>query len=376
MLKLGTIAFGGPAVHVAMLREETVRRRRWLPDSEFLDLFGAVSLLPGPTSTQLAIALARRRAGWAGLLLGGACFILPAMAIVLALAWAYVRYGTTPTGGGVLYGVGPVVIAVVAVAVWELARGALTRHRERGRLAVAGLTAVGLAALAGYLAGVNALVILAAGGLVVSVVGNRRRLRPAARALLPVLPVGPLTAAVPARRGPSPALVDVAVEFLKLGVVVFGSGYVLLAFLQRDLVTGLGWLSAREVLDGVVAGQVTPGPVFTTATFLGYLLGGLPAAVVATAAIFLPSFVLVAVLEPLIGRIRRSDWAGAALDGVTVAALGLMAGVTVDLGRTAITDPLTAALAVTALLVMLRWRPNPLWLVLGGAAVGVAHALW
>jgi chromate transporter len=376
MLKLGTIAFGGPAVHVAMLREETVRRRRWLPDSEFLDLFGAVSLLPGPSSTQLAIALARRRAGWAGLLLGGACFILPAMAIVLALAWAYVRYGTTPTGGGVLYGVGPVVIAVVAVAVWELARGALTRHRECGRLAVAGLTAVGLAALAGYLAGVNALVILAAGGLVVSVVGNRRRLRPAARALLPVLPVGPLTAAVPARRGPSPALVDVAVEFLKLGVVVFGSGYVLLAFLQRDLVTGLGWLSAREVLDGVVAGQVTPGPVFTTATFLGYLLGGLPAAVVATAAIFLPSFVLVAVLEPLIGRIRRSDWAGAALDGVTVAALGLMAGVTVDLGRTAITDPLTAALAVTALLVMLRWRPNPLWLVLGGAAVGVAHALW
>jgi chromate transporter len=376
MLKLGTIAFGGPAVHVAMLREETVRRRRWLPDSEFLDLFGAVSLLPGPSSTQLAIALARRRAGWAGLLLGGVCFILPAMAIVLALAWAYVRYGTTPTGGGVLYGVGPVVIAVVAVAVWELARGALTRHRERGRLAVAGLTAVGLAALAGYLAGLNALVILAAGGLVVSVVGNRRRLRPAARALLPVLPVGLLTAAVPARRGPSPGLVDVAVEFLKLGVVVFGSGYVLLAFLQRDLVTGLGWLSAREVLDGVVAGQITPGPVFTTATFLGYLLGGLPAAVAATAAIFLPSFVLVAVLEPLIGRIRRSDWAGAALDGVTVAALGLMAGVTVDLGRTAITDPLTAALAVTALLVMLRWRPNPLWLVLGGATVGVAHALW
>jgi chromate transporter len=376
MLKLGTIAFGGPAVHVAMLREETVRRRRWLPDSEFLDLFGAVSLLPGPSSTQLAIALARRRAGWAGLLLGGVCFILPAMAIVLALAWAYVRYGTTPTGGGVLYGVGPVVIAVVVVAVWELARGALTRHRERGRLAVAGLTAVGLAALAGYLAGLNVLVILAAAGLVVSVVGNRRRLRPAARALLPVLPVGLLTAAVPARRGPSPGLVDVAVEFLKLGVVVFGSGYVLLAFLQRDLVTGLGWLSAREVLDGVVAGQITPGPVFTTATFLGYLLGGLPAAVAATAAIFLPSFVLVAVLEPLIGRIRRSDWAGAALDGVTVAALGLMAGVTVDLGRTAITDPLTAALAVTALLVMLRWRPNPLWLVLGGATVGVAHALW
>jgi chromate transporter len=371
MLKLGAIAFGGPAVHVAMLREETVRRRRWLPDGEFLDLFGAVSVLPGPSSTQLAIVLARRRAGWAGLVVGGVCFVLPAMAIVLVLAWAYVRYGSTPTGGGVLYGVGPVVIAVVAVAVWELAGAALARHRERGPLAVAGMAAVGVAALAGYLAAVNVLVILAAAGLVVALASNRRRLRPGA--LVGVLPVGLLAAAVQVRRQPGPSLVAVAAEFLKLGVVVFGSGYALLAFLRRDLVTGLGWLSAREVLDAVVAGQVTPGPLFTTATFLGYLLGGLPAAIVATAAIFLPSFLLVAALEPLIGRIRRSRWAGAALDGVTVAALGLMAGVTVDLGRTAIVDALTALLAIAALLALLRWRPNPLWLVLAGAAVGIAH---
>jgi chromate transporter len=375
MLKLGTIAFGGPAVHVAMLREETVRRRRWLPDGEFLDLFGAVSVLPGPSSTQLAIVLARRRAGWPGLVLGGVCFVLPAMVIVLALAWAYVRYGSTPTGGGVLYGVGPVVIAVVAVAVWELAGAALARHRERGRTAVAGLAAVGVAALAGYLADVNVLVILAAAGLVVALAANRRRLRPAAGPLLHVLPAGLLATAAQSRRPPGPSLTAVAAEFLKLGVVVFGSGYVLLAFLRRDLVNGLGWLSARQVLDAVVAGQVTPGPVFTTATFLGYLLGGLPGAMVATVAIFLPSFVLVAALEPLIGRVRRSPWAGAALDGVTVAALGLMAGVAIDLGRTAITDPLTAAIAVATLLVLLRWRPNPLWLVLAGAAVGVAHGL-
>jgi chromate transporter len=373
MLKLGTIALGGPAVHVAMLRDETVRRRRWLQDAEFLDLFGAVSVLPGPSSTQLAIVLARRRAGWAGLLGGGACFILPAMAIVLALAWAYVRYGATPTGGGVLYGVGPVVIAVVAVAVWELARSALAPHREQGWLAVAGLAAVGVAALGGYLAGLNVLVILAAAGLVVSLGSNWRRLGPAAGFLLPVLPVGLLATAAPARR--HPGLAAVAGEFLKLGVVVFGSGYVLLAFLQRDLVSGLGWLDTRQVLDGVIAGQITPGPVFTTATFLGYLLGGVPAAIVATAAIFAPSFVLVAALEPLIGRIRRSPWAGAALDGITMAALGLMAGVTVDLGHTAITDPLTAVVAVVALLVVLRWRPNTAWLVLAGAAIGVAHAL-
>jgi chromate transporter len=373
MGKLGTIAFGGPAVHVAMLREETVRRRHWLEDAEFLDLFGAVSVLPGPSSTQLAIVLSRRRAGWAGLLLGGACFIAPAMAIVLAIAWAYVRYGSTPTGGGVLYGVGPVVIALVAVAVWELAHGALVRHREQGWLAMAGLAAVSVAALAAYLAGGNVLVILAAAGLVVTLVANWQRLRPAAHLLVSVLPVAWLTAAVPARR--HPGLAAIAGEFLKLGVVVFGSGYVLLAYLRRDLVDGLGWLSTRQVLDAVVAGQITPGPVFTTATFLGYLLGGVPAALVATAGIFLPSFVMVAALEPLVGPIRRSPWAGAALDGVTMAALGLMAGVTIDLGRAAITDPLTAVVAVAALGVVLRWRPNALWLVLAGAVIGIAHTL-
>jgi chromate transporter len=269
--------------------------------------------------------------------------------------------------------VGPVVIALVAVAVWELAHGALVRHREQGWLAMAGLAAVSVAALAAYLAGGNVLVILAAAGLVVTLVANWQRLRPAAHLLVSVLPVAWLTAAVPARR--HPGLAAIAGEFLKLGVVVFGSGYVLLAYLRRDLVDGLGWLDTRQVLDAVVAGQITPGPVFTTATFLGYLLGGVPAALVATAGIFLPSFVMVAALEPLVGPIRRSPWAGAALDGVTMAALGLMAGVTIDLGRAAITDPLTAVVAVAALGVVLRWRPNALWLVLAGAVIGIAHTL-
>ena len=376
MLKLGSIAFGGPAVHVAMLREETVRRRGWLDDAAFLDLFGAVSVLPGPSSTQLAIALGRRRAGRAGLLLGGAAFILPAMALVLALAWAYVRYGATPTGAAVRYGVAPVVIAVVAVAVVELARGALGRRPGRGPAAAAALAALGLAALAGYLAGIDVLVILAVGAAAGGLAGTWR-LRPAARSLLPAVVavragMAALAAAVQPRR--HPGLPAVAGEFLKLGVVVFGSGYALLAFLRRDL-TGHGWLSAREVLDAVVAGQVTPGPVFTTATFLGYLLGGVPGALVATAAIFAPSFAMVAALEPRVERLRRSPVAGGALDGVTVAALGLMAGVTVDLGRAAVGDALTAAVAVAALLVVLRWRPNPLWLVLAGAAIGVAHSL-
>jgi chromate transporter len=355
MAKLGCIAFGGPAVHVAMLRDETVSRRGWLGDEEFLDLFGAVSVLPGPSSTQLAMVLSRRRAGWAGLVLGGACFIAPAMVIVLGLAWAYRRYGTTPTGGGILYGVRPVVVAIVVVALWQLARTALKRRWY---------ALIGAWTIAGYFAGVNVLVLLAVGALVVMVVDNRRRLH----AGVPLL-----VAAGVGARPPRPGLAAVLGEFAKLGVIVFGSGYVLLAFLRADLVSHLHWLTQRQVLDSVSAGQVTPGPVFTTATFVGYLIGGVPAALVATAGIFIPSFLMVAALEPFISRVRKSAWLSPALDGVTVAALGLMAGVTVDLGRVAMRGPFTAALALVALVVAVVWKPNALWLVAAGAAIGVAH---
>ncbi|MEA3057125.1 MAG: chromate transporter [Actinomycetota bacterium] len=363
MLKLGTIAFGGPAVHVAMLREETVRRRRWLDDEELLDLFGAVSVLPGPSSTQLAIVLSRRRAGWRGLVAGGACFIAPAMGIVIALAWAYERYHATPTGGGVLYGVGPVVVAVVAVALWDLAHAALEQHWH---------LAIGALAIAGYAAGLNPLLPLLTGGIAATVVANRHRLPGRAHALLPLLPTM-LPAAATARVRPGTGAV--AAEFAKLGVIVFGSGYALLAFLRADLVGHLHWLTDRQVLDAVAAGQITPGPVFTTATFVGYLLGGVPLALVATAAIFVPSFVMVAVLEPFVRRIRASPWLGPALDGITVASLGLMAAVTVQLGVRAIGDALTALLAVVSLAVLIRWHPNVVWLVAAGAAVGIEHAL-
>jgi chromate transporter len=359
MVKLGTIAFGGPAVHVAMLRDEAVRRRRWLRDEDFLDLFGAVSVLPGPTSTQLAIVLSRRRAGLVGLVIGGACFIAPAMTIVLALAWAYERYGTSPSGAGLLYGVEPVVIAIVAVALRDLARTALTRRW---------LIAVGLMATVAYFAGTNVLLPLLGGGLVVTIVENRDRLALGALVWLPVVP------ALTATRT-QPSALHVFEEFAKLGVIVFGSGYVLLAFLRADLVTQLHWLTEQQVLDAVTAGQVTPGPLFTTATFVGYLLGGVPLALVATAGIFLPSFFMVAALAPLVGRIRRSAWLGPALDGVTVAALGLMAGVTIDLARAAITDPLTAGIAAVGLAVLLWKQPSPVWLIGAGAAIGIAHSM-
>lgn len=361
MLKLGTIAFGGPAVHVALLREEAVRQRHWIDDREFLDLFGAVSILPGPSSTQLAIVLSRRRAGLAGLIVGGTCFICPAAILVVLLAWAYVRYGRSPTGGGVLYGIEPVVVSVVVVAVYELARSAVRRRWT---------ILVGAAAVVLYFSGANVLIPLVAGGLVVAVVDNWRSLS-GHRAMIPMLPMLPAVAAVRAR----PGVGAVLGEFAKLGVITFGSGYVLLAFLRADLVTHLHWLTEKQVLDAVAAGQVTPGPVFTTATFVGYVLGGLPLAVVATVGIFVPSFLLVVVLERFITRVRRSRWVAPALEGIALAALGLMAGVAFDLGRTAIRDPLTGFLAAGSLIVMWWRRPNALWLILPAAAVGVAHAL-
>jgi chromate transporter len=365
MAKLGFIAFGGPAVHVAMLRDETVRRRHWISDAEFLDLFGAVSVLPGPSSTQLAIALSRRRAGWRGLVIGGACFIAPAMAIVLTLAWLYVQYGTTPTGNAVLYGVGPVVVAVVAIALRELAKTAFKRRW---------LVVVAAGAVAAYFADINILVILVLAGVIVTIVTNRERLRITPSVLVPffaMLSFAPTGIVRTSRQDPT--LVEIFAEFLKLGAIVFGSGYVLLAFLRADLVQHFGWLSDQQVLDAVSVGQVTPGPVFTTATFIGYLLGGVPGALVATVGIFIPSFFLVAIVERVVPRLRRSPWTGAALDGVVAGALGLMAGVTIDLGRAAIDGWYTALLAVAALAVLVRWRPNAAWIVLGGAVFGVLH---
>jgi chromate transporter len=354
MLKLGTVAFGGPAVHVAMLRDEAVTRRGWLDDREFLDLFGAVSLLPGPSSTQLAIALGRRRAGWRGLVAAGACFIAPAVLIVLALAWAYTRYGDTVAGEGLLYGVEPVVVAIVAVALFELARTAFRRRW---------LVLITLGAALAYATGVNVLLPLLGGGLLAAF--DERSVRLAGLATS-----GPL---LYAHREPS--VLAVLAEFLKLGVVVFGSGYVLLAFLRADVVEQLGWLTEHQVLDAVAVGQLTPGPVFTTATFVGYLLGGVPSALAATAGIFAPSFVMVAVLERYVTAVRRSPVLGRALDGVTAAALGLMIGVTIDLGRAGIEDALTALITLAALVALVRFKAPSVALIGAGAVVGIVHAV-
>jgi len=360
-LRLGVVAFGGPAAHIAMMREELVRRRRWVSDAQFIDLLGITNLIPGPNSTEMAIHLGYLRAGVWGLVLGGVCFIVPAMLIVMALAWAYVRWGALPVATGVLYGVKPVVIAIVLQAMWGLARTAVRGPLLAGAFVVA-------AALA--LAGVHELLVLfGAGGVAALVAPRRRAVAGAVAALAWATPARVMAAAAVAG---GVTLGTMTLVFLKIGAVLYGSGYVLLAFLRADFVERLGWLTDRQLLDAVAVGQVTPGPVFTTATFIGFLLAGWTGAVLATVAIFLPSFVFVAASRPLLPRLRGSRRAAAFLDGVNVAALGLMAAVTWQLGRAAVVDPLTAALALAAAVLLVRTRVNSVWLLAGGGALGLA----
>jgi chromate transporter len=355
-LKLGVIGFGGPAAHIAMMRDEVVRRRGWLSDQEFLDLLGATNLIPGPNSTEMAMHVGSVRAGLTGLIVAGACFIAPAALIVGMLAALYVRYGTTPEGGWLLYGIKPIIIAIVVQALWRLGRSALRT------LAVSVIAA---AALALYLLGINELFLLAAGGIVALVL-LRGTLVPAIALL-----AGPAAVA-----GAPFQLLKMFLLFLKTGSVLYGSGYVLLAFLRGDFVSRLGWLTDQQLLNAVAIGQFTPGPVLTTATFVGYLLAGIPGAVLATIGIFLPGFVFVALSHPVIPRLRRSRTAGALLDGVNAAALGLMAGVTLQLGRAALVDVWTVLLALAAAVALLRTKVNSVWLIGLGAAAGlILHLL-
>lgn len=358
-LRLGTIAFGGPAAHTAMMRDELVRRRGWVTDQRFVDLMGATNLIPGPNSTELAIHLGHERARWRGLLVAGACFIVPAALMVTALAWVYVEHGQTPAFEGVLYGVVPVVLAIIAHALTGLLRTVVTGARPA--LVVA-------AALAAYLLGVHELVVLAAGatlGLVVHMTRSHR-----GHALL----AGPYLLLAGRPTFPDPTgdqLAQLFVTMLKIGAVLYGSGYVLLAFLDGDFVDRLGWVTEQQLLDAVSVGQVTPGPVFTTATFLGYVVAGPPGAFLATVGIFAPSFLFVGLLTRLTDRIRSSPALSAMLDGLNATALALMAGVSWQLARSALVDVPTVLLAAAALLLLLTSRLNSAWLVAAGAVLGV-----
>lgn len=373
-LKLGATAFGGPAAHVAMMEDEVVRRRKWLSREEFLDLLGATNLIPGPNSTEMAIHVGHRRAGWPGLLVAGICFILPAAFIVSAIAWMYVRYGALPEAEGILYGVKPVIIGVVLQALFGLGRTAIKTKW---------LALIGLACATLNVCGINEIAVLFGAGFVM--VGWRWGSTPkpgaggSAMFLSGALPAAPLVTASGLTGLAAAAPFSFATMFLffvKVGSVLFGSGYVLLAFLRADLVERWGWLTENQLLDAIAVGQFTPGPVFTTATFIGYVLGGSTGAVIATIGIFLPAFIFVAISGPLIPRLRASPLAGAFLDAVNVASLALMAVVTWQLGRAALVDGFTIALAAVSAVFLLRYKLNSAWLVLGGAVLGlVAHFL-
>ena len=351
-----------------MMRDEVVLRRRWMSDAEFLDLLGATNLIPGPNSTEMAIHVGHRRAGFPGLVVAGACFILPAAAITLVLAWAYVRFGSRPDAAWLLYGVKPVVIAIVAQAVLGLAPVA-ARTRPLQALGV-------VLALAAMLGMDEFLLLLVGGAAAVALAASRRGASVAAGLTLPVgsQALAIATVAIPASGTATTGALFWT--FAKIGSVLFGSGYVLLAFLRAELVERLGWLDAGQLVDAIAIGQLTPGPVFTTATFVGYLLAGNAGALAATCGIFLPAFVFVAASAPLVPRLRRSWIAAAALDGVNVASLALMAAVTLQLVRAAVVDVPTALLAVASLVLLVRWKLNTTWLILGGALAGwTAHAL-
>ena len=357
-LVLGTTAFGGPAAHIAMMHDQVVRRRGWIGEQEFADLIAATNLIPGPNSTEMAVHVGRRVAGWRGLLTAGLCFILPSAVIVSGFAVLYARFGQAPDARRLLAGVAPVIVAIILQASWSLARGSLQRPS---------LWVVAAAATVLSLAGVNELLILGGGALVlVASRLTRRRVAILVGALAAGAGVqgAAASAAVPA------TLTGLSLFFLKVGSILFGSGYVLIAFLRADLVDRWHWLTDQQLLDAIAIGQFTPGPLSTTATFIGYILAGWPGAVLCTIAIFLPGFVLVAVTQPLIPRLRASRLASALLDGVVAASLGLMAAVAVNLSRTSLAGPVPIGILVVALVVLLRWRVNSAWLVLAGAAAG------
>jgi chromate transporter len=363
-LRLGATAFGGPAAHIAMMQDEVVQRRQWLSDERFLDLLGATNLIPGPNSTEMAIHIGWERRRWSGLLVAGLSFIVPAMLITAACGWAYVRYGTLPAATWLLYGVKPVILAVVVQAIWGLA----PKAAKTPRLRVLG----GLSLLCVAL-GANELVVMFGSGALAGALRSRGTKPPpdSARQLAPLLPAIGATGVASAVT--LPALFGV---FFKIGSVLFGSGYVLLAFLRADLVERLHWLTEAQLIDAIAVGQVTPGPVFTTATFVGYVLAGPSGALAATVGIFLPAFIFVALSAPLVPRLRASPTAGAFLDGVNVASLALMAVVTLQLCRTAIVDVPAALLVVIASALLIRFKLNSTWLVLGGAATGfLVHQL-
>jgi chromate transporter len=377
-LKLGLLAYGGAAGHIAMMRRELVDRRKWISEQDFLDLFGIMNLIPGPSSTETVIALGYWRAGWPALILAGVLFILPAMLMILALSWAYVRYGTLPAAQWILYGINPMVIAIIADALLSLGRTALK---------TVWLALMAVASLALYFRGVSIVAIIAVTAVLAAIAGySKTKGQRKALGILPMAGGGArstltrvtltkvtLTTVAAAAASAIPfSMTRLFLTFLKIGAVAYGSGYVLLAFLHADFVAHLHWLTEKQLLDAIAAGMVTPGPAFASATFVGYLTGGLQGALLATLGMFLPSFVFIAIVFPLIPKLKKAPGARVFLDAINAVTVGLMAAVSWQLARGAILDAFTAVEAIVGLLILRRFEINSAWLILGGLMAGFA----
>jgi len=362
-LRIGLISFGGPAASIALMEQEVVSKRSWLSREHFLDLMAATNLVPGPNAVEMASHIGYIHAGWPGLFAGGASFILPGFLASLALGWLYVRFGSLPQADALFYGVNPAVVGIILVATYRLGRAAL---RDWPALALFALC------FAFSLLGINEVLLLLAAGVAGVLIYARQNLQ----GKLPVLFLtggtwAGVSAALPAWL--DHRLVKLGLFFLKVGSLLFGSGMVLFAFIQRDVVERFGWLTQRQLVDAIAVGQMTPGPVLSSATFIGYVVAGLPGALVATLGVFLPSFIIVALIGPWIPRLRRSAIAQAFLRGVNAAVVALILSVAIALLRAAVVDIPTALIAAGATLILWRFQPETFWLVLAGALIGLAR---
>lgn len=380
--KLGLIGFGGPAVIVGMLEEDVVRRRKWVTRERLLDLVGATNIIPGPNAVEMCLHLGYVRAGWPGLFVAGAGFIVPAVLSSLALAWAYVEYGQLPQVTPFLYGIKPAVLALILSAVWRLGQTAAKGWR---------LVVIGAAATAACLLGANEVLALLGGGVVGALwlwLSERRRSSQerqsaalagttgGAGAVSAKAQLAGTAGAAGAAAAATVPVWKLGLFFLKVGAVMYGTGYVLVAFLEGDLVNHYGWLKHEELLDAIAVGQFTPGPLLSCATFIGYLLVRVPGAIVATVGILIPSFFFVAALNPVLPRLRQSAWASRFLDAVNISAVGLMLAVTAKLARQALTSWPAWVIAVAAGIAAIRFRLSAPWLVAGGSVAGSLLSRW
>jgi chromate transporter len=368
-LRLGFLAFGGPAAHIAMMESEVVVRNQWLTHEELLDMIGATNLIPGPNSTQLAIYIGLKLGGTPGLLLVGVCFILPAVSITLLLAVLYTRYGTLPSAEPMLLGVRAAIIAVILATVYRLGKSTMKTSFK---------VVIGILVCILYLFHLNEIALLFGAGAVGMFWVNRGRVFASIKSgyTLIIAPLGVATIRVIVNSvKDEPTLLTLGLSFLKIGATLYGSGYVLVAFLQRELIDAHHWMTQRQLLDAVAIGQFTPGPVLSTATFVGYLLLGIPGAAVATGGIFLPSFLLILLIGPLVSILKKSPFMRGFLDGVSAAALGLMLAVAIALGLAALNSPLTIGLFIIAAGILFLSKTNPAWIILGSAALGLLGSL-